>query len=119
MLRLRNTTRYFAAIGTLALLMLGAAAPPTGNSWTVVNLHPSGATASRANSVGSGKQVGYASSGSWSPLLKQYLALAHIRAPHAAPGTEVRLEVTVEHQRRHARARVTALPFFDPERKKA
>ena len=66
-----------------------------------------------------GKQIGYASSGSWSPLLKQYLALAHIRAPHAAPGTEVRLEVTVEHQRRHARARVTALPFFDPERKKA
>jgi aminomethyltransferase len=66
-----------------------------------------------------GKQIGYASSGSWSPLLKQYLALAHLRAPHAVPGTEVRLEVTVEHQRRQARARVTALPFFDPERKKA
>jgi aminomethyltransferase len=67
----------------------------------------------------SGKQIGYASSGSWSPLLKQYLALAHLRAPHFAPGSEVRLEVTVEHQRRHARAIVTALPFFDPERKKA
>lgn len=66
-----------------------------------------------------GKQIGYASSGSWSPLLKQYLALAHLRAPHVAPGTEVRLEVTVEHQRRQARATVTALPFFDPERKKA
>lgn len=66
-----------------------------------------------------GKQIGYASSGSWSPLLKQYLALAHLRAPYFAPGTEVRLEVTVEHQRRHARATVTALPFFDPERKKA
>lgn len=66
-----------------------------------------------------GKQIGYASSGSWSPLLKQYLALAHLRAPHFAPGTDVRLEVTVEHQRRQARATVTALPFFDPERKKA
>jgi aminomethyltransferase len=66
-----------------------------------------------------GKQIGYASSGSWSPLLKQYLALAHLRAPHCAPGTDVRLEVTVEHQRRQARATVTALPFFDPERKKA
>lgn len=65
------------------------------------------------------KQIGYASSGSWSPLLKQYLALAHLRAPHFAPGTEVGLEVTVEHQRLQARARVTPLPFFDPERKKS
>jgi aminomethyltransferase len=66
-----------------------------------------------------GKQIGYASSGCWSPLLKQYLALAHLRAPWFAPGTEVRLEMTVEHQRLQARALVTALPFFDPERKRA
>jgi aminomethyltransferase len=66
-----------------------------------------------------GKQVGYATSGCWSPLLKQYLALAHLRAPWFEPGTEVRLEMTVEHQRLQARARVTALPFFDPERKRA
>ena len=65
-----------------------------------------------------GAQIGYASSGCWSPLLKQYLALAHLRAPHCAPGTEVALEITVEHQRLRARARVTALPFFDPERKR-
>ncbi|HEV8196110.1 MAG TPA: aminomethyltransferase family protein [Gemmatimonadales bacterium] len=65
------------------------------------------------------KQIGYASSGSWSPLLKQYLALAHLRAPHFEPGTEVGIEVTVEHQRLQARARVTPLPFFDPERKKS
>lgn len=67
----------------------------------------------------SGRQIGYASSGSWSPLLKQYLALAHLRAPHVAPGTEVGFEVTVEHQRKQALARVTALPFFDPARKKS
>ena len=66
-----------------------------------------------------GKQIGYASSGCWSPLLKQYLALAHLRAPWFTPGTEVRLEMTVEHQRLQARAVVTALPFFDPERKRA
>jgi aminomethyltransferase len=65
------------------------------------------------------RQIGYASSGSWSPLLKQYLALAHLRAPHFEPGTEVGIEVTVEHQRLQARARVTPLPFFDPERKKS
>ncbi len=66
-----------------------------------------------------GKQIGYASSGCWSPLLKQYLALAHLRAPHFAAGNDVRLEVTVEHQRRQAYARVAKLPFFDPERKRA
>ena len=66
-----------------------------------------------------GKQVGYASSGCWSPLLKKYLALAHIQAPHFAPDTPLQFEVTVEHQRRFAKARVCRLPFFDPLRKKA
>lgn len=65
-----------------------------------------------------GEQIGYATSGCWSPLLKKYLALAHVEAAHAEPGTELQIEVTVEHRRRQALARVTALPFFDPERKK-
>jgi aminomethyltransferase len=66
-----------------------------------------------------GDQVGYASSGCWSPLLKKSLALAHLRAPHFEPGTAVQIEVTVEHQRRRADAVVRKLPFYDPERKKA
>jgi len=66
-----------------------------------------------------GRQVGYASSGCWSPLLKQYLVLAHLKTPHYAPGTRVSLEVTVEHQRQQAAAVVRTLPFFDPERKRA
>jgi aminomethyltransferase len=64
-------------------------------------------------------QVGYATSGCWSPLLKRYLALAHVRAPHFESGTPVRMEVTVEHRRRQADAVVTRLPFYDPERKKS
>lgn len=65
------------------------------------------------------KQVGYATSGCWSPLLKRYLALAHVRSPWAAPATALELEVTVEHRRRRAAARVVRKPFFDPERKRA
>jgi aminomethyltransferase len=66
-----------------------------------------------------GGQIGYASSGCWSPLLKQSLALAHLRAPHFAAGTAVELELTVEHRRLRAAALVRELPFFDPERKRA
>jgi aminomethyltransferase len=64
-------------------------------------------------------QVGYATSGCWSPLLKKYLALAHLEMPHGVVGREVEIEVTVEHRRRRAAARVVKLPFYDPERKRA
>jgi len=66
-----------------------------------------------------GEQIGYATSGCWSPLLKTSLALAHLEAPHFAPGTKVKIEITAEHRRRTADAVVRKLPFFDPERKKA
>ena len=65
------------------------------------------------------EQAGYATSGGWSPLLKKYLALAHLRAPYFAPGTELEMEITVEHRRKRALARVVKKPFFDPERKRA
>jgi aminomethyltransferase len=66
-----------------------------------------------------GRQVGYATSRSWSPLLKKYLALGTIDADLAAPDNELEIEVTCEYERHRARARVRKLPFFDPERKKA
>jgi len=66
-----------------------------------------------------GKQVGYATSGTWSPLLKKYIALAHVSARWAAPGTALEMEMTVEHRRRRAAARVVKKPFFNPERKRA
>jgi aminomethyltransferase len=65
------------------------------------------------------RQVGYASSGCWSPLLKRYLTLAHIEAEAAEIGTELDMEITVEHRRRRARAHVRPTPFFNPDRKRA
>jgi aminomethyltransferase len=66
-----------------------------------------------------GKQIGYATSGTWSPLLKKYLALGHVEATHAAPGTVVELEMTIEHRRKRPAATIRKLPFFDPPRKRA
>ena len=65
------------------------------------------------------KQVGYATSSCWSPLLKRYIALAHLEAASAKPGAELEFEITVEHRRKRARARVRKLPFYDPPRKRA
>jgi len=64
-------------------------------------------------------QVGYVSTSTWSPLLKKYIALAHLQKPYFEVGTDVRMEVTVEHQRQHAPAKVVKLPFYEPEWKKA
>jgi aminomethyltransferase len=65
------------------------------------------------------EQVGQATSRAWSPMRKQYLALATVRAELAEPGSEVAVEVTVEYERKRAKATVRPTPFYDPPRKKA
>jgi len=63
-------------------------------------------------------QVGYSSTSTWSPLLKKYIALAHLQKPYYEVGTDVRMEITVEHHRQHTPAKVVKLPFYEPEWKK-
>jgi aminomethyltransferase len=64
-----------------------------------------------------GLQVGKATSTTWSPTLKKMIALASLHREHAAPGTELQIEITVEAIRHKARATVRELPFFNPPRK--
>jgi aminomethyltransferase len=66
-----------------------------------------------------GRQVGRATSGTWSPTLKQHIALASVAPAFAAVGTKLALEVTVEGIRGRAAATVVPLPFFDPPRKRS
>ena len=63
------------------------------------------------------EQVGKATSTTWSPLLKQLIALASIETPHAKAGTKLQIELTVEAVRHRASATVRQLPFFNPSRK--
>jgi aminomethyltransferase len=64
------------------------------------------------------RQVGYASTSTWSPVLKKYIALVHLQRPYYEPGTALTMEVTVEHKRLQAPGKVVKLPFYEPEWKK-
>ncbi len=66
----------------------------------------------------SGLQIGQATSGVWSPILKKNLALATLDAPHGRVGEELSIEVTVEYVRHKVKATVRKKPFFDPARKR-
>ena len=65
------------------------------------------------------KQVGKATSTTWSPTLKKMIALASVSGDRAQAGTQLDMELTVEAVRHTVRAKVVELPFFNPPRKTA
>jgi aminomethyltransferase len=79
------------------------------------------ATASRVSVpvYRNGRQVGRATTTTWSPVLKKLIALATLDAPHTAPGTAVEFEITVEAVHHRVPAVVVKTPFFNPPRKTA
>ena len=66
-----------------------------------------------------GRQVGKATSTTWSPVLKRMIALATVDRPHFAEGTDLQIEMTVEAVRHRVGAKVVKTPFFNPARKTA
>lgn len=66
-----------------------------------------------------GRQVGKATSTTWSPTLKKMIALASVSRESSARGTTLSMEVTVEAVRHTVSAEVVPLPFFNPSRKTA
>jgi aminomethyltransferase len=64
-----------------------------------------------------GRQIGKATSTTWSPTLKKVVALASVRADQSGLNTEIEVEWTVEARRSRTPATVVELPFFNPQRK--
>jgi aminomethyltransferase len=77
------------------------------------------ATASRVSVpvYRAGRQVGKATSTTWSPTLKRMIALASVSRESATLGTTLSMELTVEAVRKTVSAKIVALPFFNPPRK--
>lgn len=66
-----------------------------------------------------GRQVGKATSTTWSPTLKKMIALACVGRESSAVGSKLSMEMTVEAVRQTVSAKVVPLPFFNPARKMA
>jgi aminomethyltransferase len=66
-----------------------------------------------------GRQIGKATSSTWSPTLKKMIALATIAREHTKPGSVLQFEITVEARRHRVHATVVKTPFFNPKRKTA
>ena len=65
------------------------------------------------------KQVGKATTTTWSPVLKKMIALASVETPHSQTGTSLQMEITIEAIRERVTAKIVKMPFFNPERKTA
>jgi aminomethyltransferase len=65
------------------------------------------------------KQVGKATSTTWSPVLKKMIALASIETSHSKMGTRLQMEITIEAIRQKVTAKIVKMPFFNPPRKTA
>jgi aminomethyltransferase len=64
-----------------------------------------------------GRQVGKATSTTWSPVLKKMIALATVQGEFIKPGSKIEIEITVEAVRHRVPAIVVKTPFYDPKHK--
>lgn len=63
------------------------------------------------------ERIGYTPSFVYSPVLQRHIGIARLRPEHAAVGTRVGLEVTIDHRYEVVGAEVSRLPLFNPPRK--
>jgi len=125
-------TRPFVGRGPLAeehkrgpaqqIVGLDISWPAVENLYDSIGLPPQVSSAASRTAVPvyrNGRQVGRATTTTWSPVLKKLIALATVSAPHFAEGTALEFEITVEAVRHRVPAIVVKTPFFSPARKTA
>jgi aminomethyltransferase len=65
------------------------------------------------------RQLGWASSLMYSPVLQRHIGLARVPLDRSKPGSHVRLEYAVSHRYEYFDATVARLPLYDPPRRTA
>ncbi len=66
-----------------------------------------------------GNRIGYATGLMYSPMLQRHISLARVRPEHGTVGSQVNIELTVNHEYLTVAAEVARPPLFKPERKTA
>ncbi|MCP4427557.1 MAG: aminomethyl transferase family protein [Chloroflexi bacterium] len=66
-----------------------------------------------------GVQIGQATSQTFSPILKRYIAIGAVLSEYAQTGTQVEMEITVEYSREKVKATIVKTPFYDPPHKRS
>lgn len=64
-----------------------------------------------------GAQVGYATGTMYSPVLQRHIGIARVRPGLAAPGSQLHMELALNHRNTTVRAQTARLPLFNPARK--
>ena len=65
------------------------------------------------------RQIGWASSLMYSPMIQRHIALARVPLDRATPGSRVKLELPVSHRYEYFDAVVSRLPLYNPDRRTA
>ena len=55
----------------------------------------------------------------YSPMVQRHIAIARVRPELAVAGTEVHMEITLNHSWQSVKAHVTKMPFYNPPHKTA
>ncbi len=66
-----------------------------------------------------GDRAGYVTSLAYSPVLQRHIGIARVRRQLSDPGSDVLVELTINHETTTVAARTARLPLFDPERRRA
>jgi aminomethyltransferase len=66
-----------------------------------------------------GANVGYSTSFVYSPVLQRHIGIARVRPEHGAKGSQLHLELAINHQNTKVVVTTTSMPFFNPARKTA